>query len=113
MLSGIGDRNHLEEVGVPVVHDLPEVGKNLQDHLFVTLNMDVTDGFALDPLPPASAISDYKAGGGVLSTPGVPVLAHVRTGINVDPRPDLQLHMCSFTLSVDMGLVFKHILGIE
>lgn len=32
-LSGIGPAEHLRSVGVPVVHDLPGVGSNLQDHL--------------------------------------------------------------------------------
>ncbi len=31
--SGIGPAEHLRAVGVPVVHDLPGVGENLQDHL--------------------------------------------------------------------------------
>jgi choline dehydrogenase len=34
-LSGIGDQQHLAEVGVPLVHHLPGVGENLQDHLEV------------------------------------------------------------------------------
>ncbi|MBN9020213.1 MAG: FAD-dependent oxidoreductase [Rhizobiales bacterium] len=33
MLSGIGPADHLRTVGVDVVHDLPGVGGNLQDHL--------------------------------------------------------------------------------
>ncbi|WP_018151466.1 GMC family oxidoreductase [Leeia oryzae] len=33
MQSGIGPADHLHQVGVPVVHDLPGVGSNLQDHL--------------------------------------------------------------------------------
>lgn len=33
MLSGIGPAAHLREVGVDVVHDLPGVGANLQDHI--------------------------------------------------------------------------------
>jgi choline dehydrogenase-like flavoprotein len=37
MLSGIGPAAHLDEVGVPVAHDLPGVGANLQDHPFLTL----------------------------------------------------------------------------
>lgn len=38
MLSGIGPADRLREAGVVVVHDLPGVGENLQDHLDVTLN---------------------------------------------------------------------------
>jgi choline dehydrogenase len=36
LLSGIGPADELREAGVSVVHDLPGVGKNLQDHLDVT-----------------------------------------------------------------------------
>ncbi|MBP8294689.1 MAG: choline dehydrogenase [Burkholderiales bacterium] len=32
-LSGIGPAAHLQEKGIPVAHDLPGVGANLQDHL--------------------------------------------------------------------------------
>lgn len=32
MLSGIGAGAELREFGIPVIHDLPGVGKNLQDH---------------------------------------------------------------------------------
>ena len=31
-LSGIGSRNLLKELGIPVVHNLPGVGENLRDH---------------------------------------------------------------------------------
>jgi choline dehydrogenase len=34
-LSGVGPAGLLREVGVPIVHDLPGVGENLQDHLEV------------------------------------------------------------------------------
>jgi choline dehydrogenase len=31
-ISGVGPAEHLKSIGVPVVHDLPGVGANLQDH---------------------------------------------------------------------------------
>ncbi|MDF6879049.1 GMC family oxidoreductase N-terminal domain-containing protein, partial [Escherichia coli] len=33
MASGVGPAEHLRSLGIPVVHDLPGVGQNLQDHL--------------------------------------------------------------------------------
>ena len=35
MLSGIGNGDDLKELGIPVLHHLPGVGYNLQDHLEV------------------------------------------------------------------------------
>ncbi|KAL3420704.1 glucose-methanol-choline oxidoreductase [Phlyctema vagabunda] len=34
MLSGIGPAEELKQHGIPLVHDLPAVGRNLQDHCF-------------------------------------------------------------------------------
>ena len=54
-LSGIGDPDLLREQGIPVVHKLPQVGRNLQDHFQVrtvyeleslhSLNTDVRNPF--------------------------------------------------------------------
>ena len=41
-LSGIGPRALLEGLGVPVAHDLPGVGENLQDHLQIRLSYECT-----------------------------------------------------------------------
>ncbi len=38
MASGVGPAAHLRELGIPVVHDLPGVGGNLQDHLDIILH---------------------------------------------------------------------------
>lgn len=35
MLSGIGDAAHLSQHGIPVVVDLPQVGRNFHDHLMM------------------------------------------------------------------------------
>ncbi|XP_076665427.1 glucose dehydrogenase [FAD, quinone]-like [Andrena cerasifolii] len=43
MLSGIGPKDHLKEVGVPLVHDSPGVGQNLHDHTAIGGQVYVID----------------------------------------------------------------------
>jgi choline dehydrogenase len=47
MLSGIGPGAHLQELGIPVVRDLPGVGQNLTDHLMVPLAYHCTQPISL------------------------------------------------------------------
>ena len=42
MLSGVGPADHLEELGIDVTHDLPGVGRNLQDHLTASSSYELT-----------------------------------------------------------------------
>ncbi len=42
-LSGVGPAALLQEFGIPVLHDLPGVGENLQDHFQVRLMYEVTE----------------------------------------------------------------------
>ena len=48
MLSGIGPADHLTSVGVPVMHDLPGVGSNLQDHLDLYVIAECTGSHTYD-----------------------------------------------------------------
>ncbi|SPB13769.1 choline dehydrogenase [Caballeronia novacaledonica] len=41
MASGIGPAAHLRDLNIDVVHDLPGVGENLQDHLDIAINKQV------------------------------------------------------------------------
>ncbi len=42
--SGIGDKDHLQSVGIPVVHHLPGVGENFQDHFFARMAFRLRSG---------------------------------------------------------------------
>jgi len=48
MQSGIGPADHLKSVGVPVVHDLPGIGSNLQDHLDLFVIAECTGDHTYD-----------------------------------------------------------------
>ena len=48
-LSGVGDPEHLRSVGVEVVHGLPGVGENLQDHLEVYVQHACTKPLSVAP----------------------------------------------------------------
>ncbi|MWV26838.1 GMC family oxidoreductase [Aurantiacibacter rhizosphaerae] len=49
MLSGIGPADHLREHGIDVVHDLPGVGRNLQDHPSVAMIWKADRKVTLNP----------------------------------------------------------------
>ena len=49
-VSGIGDQEHLRSVGAPLVHHLPGVGENLQDHLEVYVQHEASQPVSLNPL---------------------------------------------------------------
>lgn len=49
-VSGIGNSEHLDAVGVKSVHHLPGVGENLQDHLEVYVQHSCTQPVSLNPL---------------------------------------------------------------
>lgn len=51
MLSGIGPGAHLQAMGLPVLHDAPEVGANLADHLDVTVQAAINGRTAIGIAP--------------------------------------------------------------
>lgn len=52
LLSGIGPADHLQAMGIPVVVDLPGVGKNLHDHMRMPMFFKVKQE---QPMPPVLA----------------------------------------------------------
>ncbi|KAL8640469.1 MAG: hypothetical protein Q9226_008742 [Calogaya cf. arnoldii] len=79
MVSGIGPRKTLEGLGIPVLKDLPGVGKNLWDHAFYgttyRVNVPTNSAGLNSPDAAAAAVQAYtSSAAGPLSIPGTMVL---------------------------------------
>jgi choline dehydrogenase len=96
-ISGVGDPEHLQSIGVQTVHKLPGVGKNLQDHVGCGLKQRITQPLSLlkhlNILNSASAVAKYMATKtGPAAYHGVEALAFVKTRPDV-VAPDIQFHL--------------------
>ena len=93
MLSGIGPAEELRSVGVDVRHDLPGVGRNLQDHPFVTMIYEVTDQDTLYGADKPKKMAEWVLRRtGPLTSSVAEVVAFVRTRAGL-PAADIQFHM--------------------
>ncbi|HEY1518414.1 MAG TPA: GMC family oxidoreductase N-terminal domain-containing protein [Solirubrobacteraceae bacterium] len=92
-LSGIGAADELRAVGVEVRHALPGVGKNLQDHPFVTVLFEVSDEDTLLVAESPRSVAEWLLrGSGPLSSTVAEVVAFHRTRGGL-PAADIQFHM--------------------
>ena len=69
MRSGVGAGAALAGLGLPVVADLPEVGRNLQNHVFVHLGAIIRPGFRQDPALRAYAMAGVRLSSGLPHAP--------------------------------------------
>jgi choline dehydrogenase-like flavoprotein len=95
LLSGIGPADELRALRIPVVADVPGVGRHLQDHLdFCTLNhcsLPITYDFTpLQELVVGMRYLITRSGPGVSNV--AEAGAFMRTALAPDERPDVQLH---------------------
>ncbi len=93
LLSGIGPADELRAHGIDVAHDLPGVGKNLQDHPFVTMNYEVQDSDTLYRADAPKQLAEWVLRrSGKLTSTVAEVCAFVRTRPGL-PAADIQFHM--------------------
>jgi len=93
LLSGIGAADELSAAGVRPRHDLPGVGRNLQDHPFVTVLWEVSDTNTLYGAEKPRALAEWLLRrSGKLSSTVAEVVAFTRTRSGL-PAPDIQYHM--------------------
>lgn len=105
MLSGIGDAEELKKVGIPVVKNLPGVGKNLQDHLFYGVtclcNQKISLNSYVPALPKLGALIKYlflKKGPFTISL--LEAVAFLKLDTSLD-RPNLQFHFAPVQIGND------------
>jgi choline dehydrogenase-like flavoprotein len=93
LLSGIGPGGDLDRTGVRVRHDLPGVGRNLQDHPCVTLLWEVSDQHTLYGAEKPRFLAEWLLRrSGPLTSSVAEVVAFVRTRAGL-PAADIQFHM--------------------
>jgi choline dehydrogenase len=96
MLSGIGDADTLRKHGIAVAHDLPGVGRNLQDHIDVCMVYEVTKPITLytdlriDRLT-KSILEGFLFGKGVATTFPYEGGAFMKSRPGLE-APDIQAH---------------------
>lgn len=100
MLSGIGDSKELQAHGIPVAHHLPGVGKNLQDHLDITVEYKAKTtkpyGISWKSLPRniAHVLDWFLRRRGVFASTTAEAGGFISTRPETD-RPDIQLFFCA------------------
>ncbi|XP_072399343.1 glucose dehydrogenase [FAD, quinone]-like [Diabrotica undecimpunctata] len=119
MLSGIGPKDHLNELGIPMLKDLP-VGEKMYDHAtFPAIMFEVNQSIVLNAVTgffnPLNYIGVIADAGLFTSIGGVEAINYIKTKYSKDPNPgypDMELLMIGGALSTDFGFVFRKIFNI-
>jgi choline dehydrogenase len=112
-LSGVGAGKRLQELGIPVVHDAPQVGERLQDHFYVrtfwrcckplTLNDDMASIWRQARIGLQYLVKKT----GPLTVSAGHAAAFVRTRPELK-RPDAQIYFINFSSAKRGGFLHPH-----
>ena len=93
MLSGIGDPGELSAAGIRPRHELPAVGRNLQDHPFLTVLFEISESGTLYGADKPKFLAEWLLRrSGPLTSTAAEVCAFVRSRPGL-AAADLQFHM--------------------
>ncbi|KAJ3664205.1 hypothetical protein Zmor_008393 [Zophobas morio] len=119
MLAGIGPKEHLQELGIPLLQDLP-VGRNLHDHLtFPGLSFLINRELSLSAYLLLNYTSFYdffvNGKGPYTSLGGVEGIAYIKTELSQDIQdiPDIELLFMDGSLNTDYGLFNRRWMNIR
>lgn len=115
-LSGVGQGDHLKALGVDVVHDLPGVGENLQDHYISRLSWKLRDLDSLNELTKGlrlvgEALKYALFRKGALTMPAGIVAGFVKSHPDLD-EPDIQYHIAHATFKNPHKRIFDDFPGL-
>lgn len=115
MLSGIGPREHLKNVGIDVIEDLP-VGENLQDHVttFIDLLLNQSiDTSVADVFNPINVIKYLWNGKDTIySLAGSDAMGFISLNEN-QSVPDLSFILIPVGITFDYGLHLRKVVNLR
>ncbi|MFM0051094.1 choline dehydrogenase [Caballeronia grimmiae] len=109
--SGVGRAEWLKELEIPVVHDLPGVGENLQDHLEMYMQYACKEPVSLYPAlqwwnQPAIGLEWLVNGTGIGATNHFEAGGFIRTRDD-DPWPNIQYHFLPVAINYNGSNAIK------
>lgn len=115
MLSGIGPKDHLEKLDIPVIQD-SKVGYNMHEHIgFLGLTFLVNQSVSLlqSRISPGAALEYFLLKDGIMTIPGgAEALSFIKTKYAINEKPDVELLFVSGSIHSDNGVVLKKALRI-
>ncbi|XP_055678424.1 glucose dehydrogenase [FAD, quinone] [Lutzomyia longipalpis] len=119
MLSGVGPPENLRKVGIPVIHPLPGVGQNLQDHIAVgglAFLVDKPISVVMGRLVNLNSAIRYATteDGPLTSSVGLEAVGFITTkyGNQTDDWPDIEFMLTSASTNSDGGTQIKNAHGL-
>lgn len=104
LLSGIGPKEELEQLNIPVVHNLPMVGKNLRDHCYSAVGIVLKHGPAFEeaavpPLTP-SPMAFLKSPSAMSSPEFATLSSEVQAHLSLPTVPNFEIATVSVSYRV-------------
>jgi choline dehydrogenase len=102
LLSGLGPAQHLQDMGIPVVRDMPAVGANLHDHFNTYMSWRCTRAITLNDLEnswPRKIAAGIRYGlfrSGPMASNGIHAGLFTRSDPRLE-RPDLQINLLEWS----------------
>ncbi|MFB3097539.1 MAG: GMC family oxidoreductase, partial [Dehalococcoidia bacterium] len=106
LLSGVGPREHLDSMGIPVLHSLPGVGQNMKNHPSASIRYRPQNGYSLAADSPRNQVALRCSFGGSTTRNDIQIqpttsgpLGRESEEIRIGCRLELPLSAGSLTLT--------------